>query len=185
MCVPRHPCESITVIFPQDWRSSWGPWSTRWRSWLTWPFSLSSAWVSLPWWACSSSRATSRTNVSRIAQLSMRQPITPLTKNGSGITAMGTKVWLVASVTPLHTCADIYFDSSFLLKCFSWVVFYFGAPHSWLSNVPFTRKWAISPEASHSASAGGCSRLRPQLSFSSPKMRHFPSVAPSIPREGT
>lgn len=131
LCVLPHPHGSVAVIFPQGWRSLWELWSTQWGNWQMWPSSLSSAWVSLLWWAYSSSRATSRTNVSRIVQLSMKRAITPLMENKSGISAIGTKVWLARGVTSLHIFffyIEIYFDSSSLLKCFSWAVFYFWGP---------------------------------------------------------
>lgn len=86
-CVLPHTQGRNSVLFPQDWRSLWEPSFTQWGSWLMWPSSPSSAWVYLPWWACSSSRATSRTNVSRFVQ-----PMTPM-KCTLGITAIREKVW--------------------------------------------------------------------------------------------
>lgn len=111
----------------------------------------------------------------------MRQPITPLTKIGSGITAKGTKVWLVGSVTPLYTCADIYFDwNSSHELCFTLGTPILGCPMSLSQGnesrgKSFCLCWRILPLHKAEATA--------QLLSS--QMRHFPFPAPSIPTEGT
>lgn len=65
-----------------------------------------------------------------------------------------------------------------LMSC----VLLWGPPFS-VVQCPFHKE--MSPEASHSASAGGfclCTRLRPQLSFSLPRWDISPSQLPAYPR---